>query len=41
MATSGFGIKEGVTWYMLGNTLLVEGGEVILLEKNHGRKLQL
>lgn len=26
MATRGFGVKEGVTWYMLGNTLLAEGG---------------
>ena len=26
MATRGFGVKGGVTWYMLGNTLLAEGG---------------
>lgn len=25
MATGGFGVKDGVTWYMLGNTLLAEG----------------
>lgn len=42
MATGGFGIKDGVTWYMLGNTLLAEGGGYSLEEKkNHGRKLQL
>lgn len=33
MATGGFGIKDGVTWYMLGNTLLAEGGGYSLEEK--------
>lgn len=33
MATGGFGVKDGVTWYMLGNTLLAEGGDYSLGEK--------
>lgn len=45
MATKGFGVKEGVTWYMLGNTLLAEGGGYPFgkkgEKKSHGRKLQL
>lgn len=43
MATKGFGVKEGVTWYMLGNTLLAEGGGYPFgkKKKSHGRKLQL
>lgn len=41
MATGGFGVKDGVTWYMLGNTLLAEGEGYSLGKKNHGRKLQL
>lgn len=32
MATGGFGVKDGVTWYMLGNTLLA-GGEGYSLGK--------
>lgn len=41
MATGGFGAKDGVTRYMLGNTLLAEGEGYSLGKKNHGRKLQL
>lgn len=43
MATRGFGVKEGVTWYMLSNIITGRRGRVFSWGKknNHGRKLQL
>lgn len=38
MATGGFGVKDEVTWYMLGNTLLAEGGRYSLGEKKSWKK---
>lgn len=38
MATGGFGVKDGVTWYMLGNTLLAEGGGYSLGKKKSWKK---
>lgn len=38
MATGGFGVKDGVTWYMLGYTLLAEGGGYSFGKKKSWKK---